>query len=154
MGQVDILSKRADWAKEVERDNKNQIMLKKEWLEIRAMEKEQLLIEETKKEIIEKIKKSKPKDDKVVKVVEEMKKTRVKVLRNYEQQIENKLVLKKRKVYVSKDESLRLEIIWLYYDILIAEHREQQKIVELVTRNYWWPGVTKKIKQYIVPERL
>ena len=52
-----------------------------------------------------------------------MKKTRVKVLRNYEQQIENKLVLKKRKVYVSKDESLRLEIIWLYYDILIAEHR-------------------------------
>ena len=59
-------------------------MLKKEWLEIRAMEKEQLLIEETKKEIIEKIKKSKPKDDKVVKVVEEMKKTRVKVLRNYE----------------------------------------------------------------------
>ena len=98
-------------------------MLKKEWLEIRAMEKEQLLIEETKKEIIEKIKKSKPKDDKVVKVVEEMKKTRVKVLRNYEQQIENKLVLKKRKVYVSKDESLRLEIIWLYYDILIAEHR-------------------------------
>ena len=124
-------------------------MLKKEWLEIRAMEKEQLLIEETKKEIIEKIKKSKPKDDEVVKVVEEMKKTRVKVLRNYEQQIENKLVLKKRKVYVSKDESLRLEIIWLYYDILIAEHREQQKIVELVTRNYWWPGVTKKIKQYI-----
>jgi len=84
MGQVDILSKRADWAKEVERDNKNQIMLKKEWLEIRAMEKEQLLIEETKKEIIEKIKKSKPKDDEVVKVVEEMKKTRVKVLRNYE----------------------------------------------------------------------
>ena len=123
MGQADILSKRADWAKEVERDNKNQIMLKKEWLEIKAMEKEQLLIEETKKEIIEKIKKSKPKDDKVVKVVEEMKKTRVKVLRNYEQQIENKLVLKKRKVYVSKDESLRLEIIWLYYDILIAEHR-------------------------------
>ena len=43
-----------------------------------------MLIEETKKEIIEKIKKSKPKDDKVVKVVEEMKKTRVKVLRNYE----------------------------------------------------------------------
>ena len=84
MGQVDILSKRADWAKEVERDNKNQIMLKKEWLEIRAMEKEQLLIEETKKEIIEKIKKSKPKDNEVVKVVEEMKKTRVKVLRNYE----------------------------------------------------------------------
>ncbi len=33
-------------------------MLKKKWLEIRAIEKEQLLIEETKEEIIEKIKKS------------------------------------------------------------------------------------------------
>ena len=32
-------------------------MLKKEWLEIRMMEKEQLLIEGVKEEIIEKIKK-------------------------------------------------------------------------------------------------
>jgi len=31
-------------------------MLKKEWLEIKAIEKEQLLIERAKKEIIEKIK--------------------------------------------------------------------------------------------------
>jgi len=37
----------------VERDNKNQVMLK-EWLEIKVMEKEQLLIEGTEKEIIEK----------------------------------------------------------------------------------------------------
>ena len=22
-------------------------------------------------------------------------------------------------------------------------------MVELVTRNYWWPGVTKKVKQYM-----
>jgi len=70
-----------------------------------------LLIEETKKEIIEKIKKSKPKNDEVVKLVEEMKKARVKVIRNNKWQIENKLVSRKRKVYVSKDKSLRLEII-------------------------------------------
>jgi len=40
-----------------------------------------------------------------VKVVEEMKKTEVKVLRNDEWQIEDKLVLKERNLYVSKDES-------------------------------------------------
>jgi len=40
MGQVDSLSRRADWAEGVERDNKNQTMLKKEWLEIKAIEKE------------------------------------------------------------------------------------------------------------------
>ena len=54
-----------------------------------------------------------------------MKKARVKVLRNDEQQIENKLVLKEEKVYVLKDKELRLEIIWLYHDTLIARHRGQ-----------------------------
>ena len=38
--QVDSLSRRTDWAEEVERDNKNQVMLKKKWLEIRVIEKE------------------------------------------------------------------------------------------------------------------
>ena len=64
------MSRRADWAEGVERDNENQIILKKEWLEIRAIEKEQLLIEGAEEGIIEKIKKSEVKDDEIVKVVE------------------------------------------------------------------------------------
>jgi len=63
----------------VERDNENQVILKKEWLEIRAIEKGQLLIEEAEEEIVEKIKKSEVKDNKLV---EEMKRAGVKVLRN------------------------------------------------------------------------
>jgi len=51
------------------------------------------------------------KNDEVIKVVEEMKKAGVKVLRNNKWQIENKLVLKEEKIYVLKDKSLRLEII-------------------------------------------
>ena len=117
--KVDNLSRRADWAKEVERDNENQIILKKKWLEIRAMEKMQLLIEEAEEEILEKIKKSEAKNDEIVKVVEEIKKIRVKVLRNDE------LVLKEGKVYVLKDKSLRLEIIQLHHNIPIAGHKGQ-----------------------------
>ena len=45
MGWIDSLSKRIDWIEDVERDNENQVMLKKKWLNIRAMEKRQLLIE-------------------------------------------------------------------------------------------------------------
>jgi len=59
-------------------------MLKKEWLEIRVMEKGQLLVERVKEEIIEKINKSKAKNDEIVKAVEEMKKMEVKMLRNDE----------------------------------------------------------------------
>ena len=125
MGQVDSLSKRKYQTEKVERDNENQVMLKEEWLEIRVMEKEQLLIEKVEEEIIEKIKKLEAKNDKVVKVVEEMKKTGVKLLRNDEQQIEDDLVLKEGKVYVLRDEELRLEIIWLNYNIPIARHERQ-----------------------------
>ena len=146
MRQANSLSRRADWAEGVERDNENQVMLKREQLEIRAMNRKQWLIKGAEKEIIEKIKKSEARDDEVIKVVEEMKKARVKVLRNKEWQIEDDLVLKEGKVYVLRDEKLRVEIIWLHHNMLITGHRRQQKTVELITRNYWWPGVTKEIK--------
>jgi len=111
-------------------------MLKKKWLEIRAIDRKQWLIKGAEEEIIEKIKKSEARDDKVIKVVEEMKKAGVKVLRNEEWQIEDDLVLKEGKVYMPRDEKLRVEIIWLHHDTPIARHGEQWKTVELVTRNY------------------
>jgi len=45
-----------------------------------------------------------------------------------------------------KDNKLRAEIIRLYHDTLVEGYRGQWKIVELVTRNFWWLGVTKEIK--------
>jgi len=49
MGKADSLSRRVDWAEGVERDNENQVMLKKEWLEIRAIEQ---LIEKPEEKIV------------------------------------------------------------------------------------------------------
>jgi len=45
------LSRGADWVEGVERDNKNQVMLKNKWLKIRVMEKVQLLTEGPEKEL-------------------------------------------------------------------------------------------------------
>jgi len=81
MGRADSLSRRVDWAVGVERDNKNQVMLKEEWLEIRAMEQ---LVEGPEKEIVKRIKEARDKDEEVIKVVEEMKKAGVKMLRDKE----------------------------------------------------------------------
>ena len=146
MGRADSLSRKVDWAEGVEKDNENQVMVKEEWLEVRAMEQ---LIEGPDEGIIKKIKKARDKDDEVIKVVEEMKKVGVKMLRDEEWQIEEGLVLKKGRVYIPKDEKLRVEIIWLHHDMLIAGHGGQWKTVELVTRNYWWPEVTKEVKRYV-----
>ena len=81
------------------------------------------LVEGPEEEIVKKIKKVRDKDEEVIKAVEEMKKTGVKMLRNEEWQIEEELVLKERRMYVPKDEKLRVEIIQLHHDMLIAGHR-------------------------------
>ena len=127
------MSRRVDWAEGVEKDNENQVMLKEEWLEVRAMER---LIEGPEEEIVKRIKEARDKDEEVIKVVEEMKKAGVKTLRDEEWQIEEGLVLKEGRVYVPKDEKLRVEIIWLHHDTPVAGHGGQWKMVELVTRNY------------------
>ena len=134
MGRADSLSRRVDWAEGVERDNKNQVMLKKEWVEVRAMEQ---LVEELEKDIVKKIKEARDKNEKVIKAVEEIKKAGVKTLRDEEWQIEEGLVLKEERIYVPKDEKLRVEIIWLHHNMLITGHGGQWKTVKLVTRNYW-----------------
>ena len=133
MGRADSLSRRVDWVEGVEKDNENQVMLKEEWLEVRAMER---LIEGPEEEIVKKIKEARDKDEEVIKAVEEMKKAGVKMLRNEEWQIEEGLVLKEGRIYVPKDEKLRVEIIRLHHDTLVAEHGRQWKMVKLVTRNY------------------
>jgi len=107
------------------------------------------LIKGPEEEIVKRIKKARDKDEKVIKVVEEMKKAGVKTLRDEEWQIEEGLVLKEGRVYVPKDEKLRVEIIQLHHDTPIAEHGGQWKMVELITRNYWWPEVTKEVKRYM-----
>ena len=122
MERADCLSRRVDWAERVEKDNENQIMLKEEWLEVRVMEQ---LVEGPEKEIVKKIKEVRNKDEEVIKAVEEMKKAGVKMLRNEKWQIEKELVLKKGRIYVLKNDKLRIEIIWLHHDTLIAGHGGQ-----------------------------
>jgi len=56
---------------------------------------------------------------------------------------------KEGKVYVPKDDKLRAEITRLHHNTLVREHGGQWKTVELVTQNFWWPGVTKEVKQYV-----
>jgi len=109
----------------------------------------EVVIEGPKVDILEKIKKARDKDEEVVKVAEEMKKVGINAVRGEEWQLEGDLVLKERKVYVLKNEKLRVEIIWLYYNIPMARYREKWKTTEFVTRNYWWLSVMKDVGKYV-----
>jgi len=55
MGKVDGLSRRLDWKVGVEKDNKNQVIIKDYWI----CNLQEVIIEEPEVELLEKIKKSK-----------------------------------------------------------------------------------------------
>ena len=77
MGKVDGLSRRLDWQEGVEKDNENQKLVKPEW--IRRVE---TIIEE--ENLKERIKRAQEGDKKVVKAVEELKRTGIKMLKDEE----------------------------------------------------------------------
>ena len=145
MGKVDGLNRRVDQKVGVDKDNKDQVVIKDNWIH----NLQEVVIEGLEVEILEKIKKARSRDKDVVRVVEEIKKAKVKKVQGSEWKIEGELVLKEGKVYIPKDEELRVEIIWWHHDVPAARHERQQKTVELVTRNYWWPEVTKDVGRYV-----
>jgi len=104
MGKVDNLSRRPDWEIEVERDNKDEMLVKQEWLKVRKMKKIEVIMEGI--DLLEKVRQSKVKDDEVVKAVDSV-------------------IYKEEKMYVPKDNKLRVEIIRLHYDTLVGEHGRQ-----------------------------
>ena len=102
----------------MDKDNDNQVFIKDDWI----CNMYEVVIEGPEVGILEKIKKARSKDEDVVRVVEEMKKVGVKELRGNEWKMEDDLVLKEGKIYVPKDEELRVEIIRLHHDVPAAGH--------------------------------
>ena len=76
IGKADGLSKRLDWKVGVEKDDENQVFIKDHWIHNLV----EVVIEEPKVDIVEKIKKARNKDKEVIRVVEEMKKVEIKIL--------------------------------------------------------------------------
>ena len=77
MEKADGLSRRSDWKIGVERDNEDQVFIKDNWI----CNLQEVVIEGPEVELLEKIKKARSKDKDVVRIVDEMKRARVKELR-------------------------------------------------------------------------
>ena len=97
--KADRLSRRPDWKVGTENNNSNQTLIKDHWI----CNLIKVVIAGLEVDIVEKIKKARSKNEEVVRVINEMKKIGVKVLRRVEWQIEGDLVLKKEKMYVLND---------------------------------------------------
>ena len=71
IGKADSLSKRPDWEIRVKKDNENKMLVKLEWLEVRRTKVVEIIVDGV--DLLEEVRESKVKDDKVVKAVKEMK---------------------------------------------------------------------------------
>ena len=76
-------------------------------------------------DLLEKAKQLRVKDGEVIKTVEKIKQAGVKILRDEEWREVDSVMYKKGKVYIPKDNVLRLEIIRLYHDTPVEGHGGQ-----------------------------
>ena len=53
------------------------------------------------------------------------------------------------KIYVPQNADLRKRVVSLCYDTKVAGHPGHWKMLELVSRDYWWPQMSRYIRQYV-----
>ena len=71
MKKADSLSRQPNWQKGIEKDNKDRMLLKKKQLKVRAAQVVEVIIDRV--DLLEKIRQSEVKDNKVIKVMEKIK---------------------------------------------------------------------------------
>ena len=89
------------------------------------------------------------KEDSVVKAVEELWKGHLRSVQTAEWSESNGLLHFCGKIYVPDGKDLRQRIVSQHHDTRVAGHAGRWKTLELVSRNYWWPQMSRYIGQYM-----
>jgi Integrase zinc binding domain len=87
-------------------------------------------------------------DDKVVQIVKELNGDGPKAhLKDWE--LQGSTVLFHGRVYVPLDPKLHHDLLHEHHDTPTTGHPGQWKTYELVSRHYWWPGMSRYIALYV-----
>ena len=62
---------------------------------------------------------------------------------------EDRVVYMEGRVYIPNNKKLKEEILKENHDLVDVRHPGQHRMLELLKRNYWWPGLKKDVKRYI-----
>jgi hypothetical protein len=149
MLRADPLSRRPDHEEGVNSDNEGQTLLKPEFFAIKAVsEAHESHVDDS--ELLDKIK-SALENNKMTKDYQNLLTSGSREFKKSleEWNFENGLLLHRGKVYVPKDQDLRLELLKLHHDTLLTGHPGRWKTLELLSRNYWWPGMSVDVKKYV-----
>ena len=133
MEKADALSRREDHMIGIEEDNKGVLVILPEHIR-----QNQVLICDEGDKIHKKIKEvtSKLLESEVFTISKDWKE-------------EDSVIIKDKQMYVPDKENLQLQVVKLHHDTPVAGHPGHEKMIKLLQRTYFWPGMTSFIKDYI-----
>jgi len=139
--KVDILSRKDQI--NTKEDNKD-VQLLKEQLWTRRMTAEITMLGRKmtadKLDIIKEIKRNNTREQEVVQALKKEDKL------TWE---EDRIVYIKGRTYIPNNKKTREKILIENHDSVDIGHPGQQRMLELIKKNYWWPGLKEDVKKYI-----
>ena len=87
-------------------------------------------------------------EDIVTKAAKALKSSSAKSVHSSEWSEADGLLYYRGKIYVPPTSDLRRKIVALHHDSRVAGHPGRWKTLELVSRNYWWPQMSRYIGTY------
>jgi len=88
-------------------------------------------------------------EEPVAKVARELRQAASKTVHSAEWSEEEGLFQFRGKIYVPRNTDLRRRVVSLCHDTKVARHPRCWKTLELVSRDYWWPQMSRYIRQYV-----
>jgi hypothetical protein len=140
MVQLDTLSWRADLHPDEDNDNEDMILLPDDlFVKVIDTKTHSLLVTALMK------------DDLVKSAVEALKTGGIPLIKSVltDWKLEDGLLFFLGCCYIPPNEMLRKQIVECYHNTLPSKHPGQFQTLELVHQNYWWPGMTIFIKNYV-----
>jgi len=62
---------------------------------------------------------------------------------------EDGVVYMEERIYVPNNKKIMEEILKENHDLVNVGHPGQHRMLELLKRTYWWPGLKEDIKKYV-----
>jgi transposase InsO family protein len=159
MGKADALSRRSNHAVRDGEDNQSQIVLCPDHFLHQATEPlERLAATRTTKTVLKddknlcrRIIQSSAREAEVLKALDELRREGLRKLadRTIEWEEQDGMVRYRGRVYIPADPELRRDIVRTCHDTKLVGHPGEQGTLELVSRHYWWPGITTFVKSYV-----
>jgi len=148
MGKPDALSCRSNHGTSTD-DNSDVVLLTPKLFVVHALEGLQFTRPE--QDILRDIRQGtkQPKEEPVTRAAQELWKSSTRSLRSAEWLERNGLLYYRGCIYVPNTSDLRRRIVSLCHDTKVAGHPGCFKTLELVSRNYWWPNMSRYVGMYV-----